>query len=310
LVIINVIYLGPFNKITIHEKAFEHSQVEELVIGCYCLECESFVGDCLVQFSPSFRTAFLKNIQNTTQPAFKHIKFYGVRMASSLNSSSVWQIDQLPNVSTLEHLEISNLATAVHEASANFITEFACKDNLVGLKELFLKNNGIKTLSAKLLDVFSGLETLNMVSNRIQSVDDSAFLACCSRLKYLNLERNRIEIIPKKAYDSLPSLISLNLKENLLEFIKDDSFTSLTHLQILDLTRNNLKSLTENTFNGLASLQTLILSYNPLKSIDPAAFYWLGTHASGLNRVDLISNYERDWFVFDDSDICLLSHFR
>ena len=50
---------GPFNKLTIHQDAFEHSNIEELVVGCYCLDCESFIGDCLVKFgAPSVRKTF------------------------------------------------------------------------------------------------------------------------------------------------------------------------------------------------------------------------------------------------------------
>ncbi len=304
------VYQGPFNKITVHEQAFEHSQVDELVIGCYCLECESFVGNCLVQFgTPSSRHTFLNSLHNDARPLFKRIKLYGARMGTSPSPSGVWQLDQLPNIHTLEHLEISNLATHLDSAT-QFLTELTCRHALPSLKELYLKNNGIKKLSASMLAVFSGLETLNMVSNGIQSIDDSAFSACCSGLKHLNLERNKIELISKPVFDSLSNLISLNLKENSLELIQDNSFSDMSRLQLLDLTRNNLKSLTESTFNGLSSLQTLLLSYNPLKSIDRAAFYWLTTRAPELSRLDLISNYERDWFVFDDSDVCLLSHFR
>ena len=53
-----------------------------------------------------------------------------------------------------------------------------------------------------------------------------------------------------------------------------------------------------------------MLSYNPLKSIDLNTFKWLAFSADNLRRVDLISNYETDWFVFDENDVCLLSHFK
>ena len=101
----------------------------------------------------------------------------------------------------------------------------------------------------------------------------------------------------------------LNLKENLLEYLEDLSFNQMKNLEYLDLTRNKLATLNQNTFTGLESLKELLLSYNPLKRIDPNTFKYLSIQ-SNLARVDLISNTESDWFVFDDQDLCTLSHFR
>ena len=49
------------------------------------------------------------------------------------------------------------------------------------------------------------------------------------------------------------------------------------------------------------------MSYNPLKTISPDSFKSLAQNSPSLTRIDLISNFETDWFVFDESDICLLS---
>ena len=76
------------------------------------------------------------------------------------------------------------------------------------------------------------------------------------------------------------------------------------------MSRNKLTSVGENTFTGLRSLRELLLSYNPIKAIDPLAFRWIGVNAANFKRLDLISNFEKDWFIFDDEDVCLLSHFR
>ena len=37
---------GPFNQMTIHQDAFLNAKIDELTIGCYCIECDTFAGDC------------------------------------------------------------------------------------------------------------------------------------------------------------------------------------------------------------------------------------------------------------------------
>lgn len=63
----------------------------------------------------------------------------------------------------------------------------------------------------------------------------------------------------------------------------------------------------ENTFFGLKNLRVLLLSYNPFKTFEPTTFRHVG---ASLERLELISNSESDWFTFDDSDVCLLSYFK
>lgn len=64
--------------------------------------------------------------------------------------------------------------------------------------------------------------------------------------------------------------------------------------------------LSENTFAGLNRLKTLQLSFNPFKTFDSNAF----KHVFNLNRLEIVSNSESDWFTFDNSDVCLLSYFK
>jgi Leucine-rich repeat (LRR) protein len=127
----------------------------------------------------------------------------------------------------------------------------------------------------------------------------------------INLERNRLEKLDRQMFarstmlhDSLKRLV---LKENQLKQLSDFMFETLKNLEFLDLSRNKLSTLSDKTFSGLSSLKELSLSFNPLKNIDVNAFrYVSGT----LNRLDMISNSESDWFVFDDNDICMLAYFR
>lgn len=231
------------------------------------------------------------------------MKFFGVKLG---DDSSVWNLDELPNVDTLEYLEINNLAS-IQSSPSQF--QLKKSQTLPQLHELHLKNNQINHLTSGLLSIFTSLRTLNMGHNNMKVIDDLAFKSN-PMLQILNLERNQITKMSKKLFSSLPNLKFLNVKENQLSGLELNSFENMKYLEIFDLTRNKLTSLDADTFTGLHSLKELLLSYNPLKSIDPHTFRWIGLNAVNLNRVDLISNYERDWFIFDDEDVCLLSHFK
>ncbi len=89
---------------------------------------------------------------NSTRSSFRRIKLFGVKLGE-VQDSSLWNLDELPNILELEHLEISNLASL---SSSNYgshddttLNEFKLKKStkLNKLRELHLKNNQIKFLN-------------------------------------------------------------------------------------------------------------------------------------------------------------------
>lgn len=296
---------GPFNQLTVHEDSFRNSKIDMLTIGCYCLECETFDGECKLLFGQKSvrnqQTVIDSNSVSSKSSSFRRIKLYGVQLNDD------WYLDDLPNANELEHLEISNLVSLKSEhslVSFKLANEYAVLGNL---KELHLRNDGIKYLSKNLVGLFKGLVELNLAQNEIDLIELDAF-SNNPHLERLNLERNKLKYLSRHLFNSLNNLKNLNLKENQIESLEDYAFSSLKQLEYLDLTRNKFTSLNELTFFGLESLKELLLSYNPLKRIDSNAFRYLSAHS--LTRLDLISNTESDWFVFEDEDICLLSHFK
>ncbi len=144
---------GPFNKLTIHQDAFANSQIDELVIGCYCLDCESFIGDCVAKFGArSIRNTASLDLINAGNSSFKRIKLFGVKLGDSFESN-LWNLDDLPNIQSLEYLEISNLASFSNSygSEENYLNEFQLKKSteLTNLKDLYLKNNQIRRLNGK-----------------------------------------------------------------------------------------------------------------------------------------------------------------
>ena len=87
---------GPFNQMTIHKDAFANSQIEELTIGCYCIECETFEGDCRVNFNQksTHPETFDFNEQDTFNGTkIKSLKLFGIQMGDNK-----WNLDDLPNI--------------------------------------------------------------------------------------------------------------------------------------------------------------------------------------------------------------------
>lgn len=178
------------------------------------------------------------------------------------------------------------------------------------LNELIFRNNGMKILNDRLLNIFPYIKILDLSQNEIEQLKENTFHSPqASHLVELHLERNQIQSIDKYIFSSLHNLKYLNLKENRIIFLEDLALKSLSKLELLDLSRNKITTLTEQTFEGLDSLQDLTISYNPLKNIASSSFEYLGNH-SPLKRLEMVSNTDSDWFVFDDSDICMLVFFK
>ena len=299
----SLIIEGPFNEMTIHQDAFVNTRVDELTIGCYCLECETFQGDCRLKFNQKsaretypYTKNFLGAESNAT--SIKRMKFFGVEF----DVSGVWNLDLLPGLTELTYLEISNMFSRPAR-----VDEFRATLKVDKLAELHLKNSGIKKLSKKMLGIFGSLRVLNLAQNSIDRIDDDTFVNNIV-LEELNLERNSMKKLTPFV-STLEKLTVLNLKDNQIASIDDNTFYNMKALRVLDLTRNQIHTLNEKTFVGLQSLRELILSYNPLRKLDVNSFRYLALN-SPLSRLDLISNTESNWFVFDDADICLLAHFK
>ena len=176
--------------------------------------------------------------------------------------------------------------------------------------EFVYRNNGLRVLRAiNFVQNFNNLKILTLNDNQLADIDVDAFKNL--PLVEINLERNKLERLDRQMFVRSTrlhqTLKRLVLKENQLKELSDLTFETLKNLELLDLSRNKLSALSDKTFNGLSSLKELSLSFNPLKNIDMNAFQYV---SASLNRLDMISNSESDWFIFDENDICLLAYFR
>ena len=241
------------------------------------------------------------------------IKLFGIQLGDDTTSDK-WNLDDLPAISKLKRLEIINSIINKNEVYELFQNDIELKSNknlsYENLNEFIFRNNGMRLINNNILQIFPKVSRLDLSQNEIEKIETNAFsLPLDNNLSELYLERNKIKSLDKHLFDSLGQLKLLNLKENRIDYLDDLTFKSLVKLESLDLSRNKLTTLTEQTFAGLVNLKELFLSYNPLKNIDTNTFKYLALHSS-LNRLEIISNTDSDWFVFDDADICLLAYFK
>ena len=301
---------GPFNQMTVHKEAFFNTQVEELTIGCYCIECETFYGDCRINFNQKSshpETFSYKEGEDHVATSIKSLKLYGIQIGDNK-----WDLDDIPNIDSLERLEISN--SMIKESNSGLVNDIELKStwnsSFKNVNEFVFRNNGLRVLRSKnFLQYFANLRVLTLNDNQLAVIDSDAFSNLA--LVEIYLERNKLERLDRNLFVKSTlmqtTLKRLVLKENLLKEVADSTFSLLSRLEQLDLSRNKLTALTDKTFDGLSSLKELVLSFNPLKQIDVNTFRFV---SASLNRLDLISKSESDWFIFDDNDICMLAYFK
>lgn len=128
------------------------------------------------------------------------------------------------------------------------------------IQELTLNDCNLNCVP-KELEAFSlTLTTLDLSSNKIDKLPRTF---CCkmTKLKYLHLKDNRIEILPIEI-KFLSSLFDLNIANNRLRMIPS-TFSDLKSLKYLNVANNNLSQLPAFR-NDDISLESLDVSHNPL----------------------------------------------
>uniref|UniRef100_A0A7E4UXX0 LRRCT domain-containing protein n=1 Tax=Panagrellus redivivus TaxID=6233 RepID=A0A7E4UXX0_PANRE len=129
------------------------------------------------------------------------------------------------------------------------------------LKNLYLKNNILKSIEPNTFDSLTGLETLDLTGNKL------------TEIRARDIER-------------LTFLETLMLSDNQINYIEPGAFKSLTGLKTLNLANNKLTNITKHTFQGLNNLEVLSIQGNALLTIDWDAFI----HMKRLRTLDLGTN--------------------
>ena len=196
------------------------------------------------------------------------------------------------------------------DVSFNFITEWTGPvKGLEHLEKLKLGDNYCKKLGPFFFDPFYGLHSLDVSRNFLGPVFSNLtakrvhYFRNLTRLDYLDLTENRINLLPADLFENLKSLKYLNLSRNMMAEWKSNLRANC--LRELDLTGNKLESLPPSLTNYLDNTANLpatktcntteplevLLSGNPLRcNCDNRSFLrWLATSSV---RADFHDNIE------------------
>ncbi|XP_026808006.1 toll-like receptor 6 [Rhopalosiphum maidis] len=147
------------------------------------------------------------------------------------------------------------------------------KDVADSIKQIYLQDNSIGTLSPGLFVNLYQLTSLDLSSNQLTStwIDASTFTGLI-RLVALNLSNNKISKLDPTIFHDLYTLQILNLGGNLIDSIPNDAFIPLRNLDTLVLSNNKIVDISPLALNGLYALTLLSLDGNKLTDVHEDCF--------------------------------------
>lgn len=117
----------------------------------------------------------------------------------------------------------------------------------------------------------AAMRSINLNGNRITLIPGGIFQGCAGTIQLL-IRQNAVESVAVNAFTGLFSLRYLDLSGNLIARIHGGTSQSLSQLGDLWLNLNSFTSLEVNTFVGLPRLNHLTLSHNQLRYLNASSF--------------------------------------
>ncbi|KAI5615081.1 leucine-rich repeat-containing protein 15-like [Silurus asotus] len=132
-----------------------------------------------------------------------------------------------------------------------------------GVRRLNLGYNNIEEIKGRELSGLPGLEEVILSSCGLEQVEANAFRVQ-KHLKWLDLQKNKLPIIPR----ALPSsLKDLNLGHNQIHTLQESALHGLRRLRVLNLQNNLITTVRSSSLSALLKLETLYLDGNKIKAI-------------------------------------------
>jgi len=96
--------------------------------------------------------------------------------------------------------------------------------NTQKLKYLYLDNNALTRIEAKIFNNFQSMIRMSFKNNSINLIEPNAFFNCI-QLKILFISFNKLEKIESKTFNGLFNLLELTMYQNSLNLIENESQT-------------------------------------------------------------------------------------
>lgn len=232
---------------------------------------------------PYLRKLYLQNnyLSSIADHAFMSLKYLNnLYLQHNLLTSVNISLIHLKNVTELDisynHLlklsgyQINRLGSIVDfNASHNELTlvESNCFNLAFNLEKLDFSYNYINmVIENTMFENNNKLKYLNFYSNKLNGVQENAFLHC--DLIYFNVENNNFTgDIKEYTFSNLDYITKLNLSQQNITGIRNDAFTSMESLLNLNLSRNNINLVENSSFASESNIVILDLSRNKIPDL-------------------------------------------
>lgn len=277
------------NRLTsIDSNAFRglESELKELYVG----------AEIGANFAPPM--ASLTNLTALDTLHLEYFKFQNNQLATSDSLHSLTSLKSL----TLSHNELTFIQSGTVPTSLTSLTlEYQgfvgfpvdVLRTLVSLESLAITNTDINTISYRVFELNTHLQSLDLGYNKISVLNDDCFFGITTSLQHLSLRNNPITSATiLREIKKLTALTTLQLSEITLTSLpaQVDFLLNKSSLKSLYLEGNGFTTLGPSVFNSVGvSLSSLSLARNQLGGMDEQALAGL----SALTSLDLSHQTKR-----------------
>lgn len=228
---------------------------------------------------PKLQTLYLQDLGLESLPALGSLPSLRTLYlgGNRFKKTDALNLSGMPRLRELD-LSRNRLVTVTPRAFAN-----------VTLFRLNLSKNKIDRLDSQSFKTLGSLAELRMSRNLLNATTfnrSAPFFTNLTNLVSLDLNGNKITVLPGLMFEHLKRLKMLKLRRNQIVSFSDGAFYGLDELSTLQLDHNNITTVRKGWVFGLGSLQHLSISYNQIDSIRPDA--WEPTEK--LQTLDLSHN--------------------
>ncbi|XP_013774961.2 leucine-rich repeat and fibronectin type III domain-containing protein 1-like protein [Limulus polyphemus] len=206
--------IGKFRGLSIYELKIEKSSLPYLPHGLLSnISLSKFI------LSETTLPALIPPIPGPSpfQGLDKVLNLFQVSQCVGLNG---WELGALGNLQNLESF-------IVKDSDLHFVTD---KFNQFLTKKMIfftISNNKIKYIDDKAFTNLMGIEIFDISGNGISELKRSMFPRPASKLNFLNLAVNNLQMLPEDFFEDMPSLKFLLLQENKLQTLPSEPFKIL-----------------------------------------------------------------------------------
>lgn len=227
-----------------------HASIEQL---CFDHNWIRLIEQDAFMAMPALRELRLKNnslSENGLLPFWNLPSLKGLDL--SVNKFTILNRMILMGLPSLRRLDMSH-------NQLRSIDDQAFVKNLL-IESINLSMNELSEIGPNTFRILNNLFEIDVSYNELQE-----FLhGLPSYVERVNVENNKLSVLPNETYLALPNLRMLNIGSNLLNEIPPNAFTNLQKLRMLLLGNNRLTTIDELSLNGLTNLETLSIQENNL----------------------------------------------